>query len=529
MSCVHSDEPLLAEHLPIFVWAARSDGGSDYYNAPFLSYLGRTLAEMGPMTWAELVHPEDREAALAGWARALREGAPYEIEVRVRRASDGAYRWFLCRARPVRGADGAVVRWAGVAIDVHEHVQAEQERDRLLQNAQAARASAEAASRAKDDFLAIVSHELRTPLHAILGWAQILTARSLQDDAQARAIATIERNARLQARLIEDILDASRIAAGKIHLEARPIAIAPIVKSAIEALKPAADREDIQLSATLDPQAGPVLGDPSRIQQVAWNLISNAVKFTPRRGHVTVTLEAVEGEARLVVRDTGIGIGAEFLPHVFEPFRQADPSTSRRHGGLGLGLSIVRQLVQLHGGTVEIESPGEGQGTMVTVRLPLLSEEAGPSASWSASANAVLSRLDGARVLVVDDEPDSRALLEKVLADRGALVRTCASAGEALEQVSAWRPDVLVSDIGMPERDGYWLIDQVRALPPDRGGDTPALALTGFASVEDRVRALSRGFHLHASKPVDAAELLASVAALVREPSWRAHGGPPVG
>jgi PAS domain S-box-containing protein len=782
----------LAEHLPSFVWSANADGITDYYNLTLLDHVGKTRGEMRPAVWFEAIHPEDHPTAVRAWQDARRTGKPLCVEVRIRRASDGLYRWFSARAQPLCHDDGTIVRWLGAVVDVNDRVEAERaahaieeelrrttqilnalleaspvaiwakdaegryllanpaatessgrsvgdvvgktdaelrrpedatalrandllvlttgriskfeeileqvdgphtylsvkfpildeggtpcavggvatditdrtrieaalreseerareraeeletvlrttpagiwiahdpecksmtgshaahellrvsdqanlsksapraehlghfrifhqgreltpeelpvqraargeeilahdyefvfddgtrrhvlgnavplrdrhgqprgavgafldvtelklaeyEREQLLAREQAARAVAEAESRAKDEFLATVSHELRTPLNAILGWTQILLARGLPDEGLTRVVTTIERNARLQAQLVDDILDSARIVAGKVRLDARPVELVPLVQVVIESQQPAADAKGIRLSAELDPEVGSVLGDPHRLQQVIWNLVSNALKFTPQRGAVTVTLAREGSEALLFVRDTGVGIAPEFLPFVFQPFRQADAGASRRHGGLGLGLSIVRHFVQLHGGSVVVESGGHGQGSTFTVRLPLAAPGSvateGPRADLKAKA---LTSLRGARVIVADDEQDSRALVVKILVEHSAVVRACASATEALDELAAWRPDVLVSDIGMPERDGYWLIERVRALPQDRGGATPALALTAYTGVEDRVRALAYGYQLHMPKPLDVNELVACVAALVR-------------
>ncbi len=512
------------------LWSTDGGGVSDYYSPQLLAFLGRQPGEIGRPAWD--IHPEERDATWAAWDEAIRAGTPYAREFRVRLARDGAYRWVASRALPLRGEDGVVVRWYGTVVDVHERVEAEaalrenaegcrraqREREDLLAREQAARTAAEAESRAKDAFLASVSHELRTPLNAILGWTQILLADGLPAEMRG-AIATIDQSARLQARLVEDILDASRIVAGKLRLDTHPTELVPVIQAVVESYQPAADAKGIHLSAKLDPLVGPVLGDPQRLQQIVHNLVANALKFTPEHGTVSVALERAGKEARLVVRDTGVGIAPEFLPHLFQPFRQAEASASRRHGGLGLGLSIVHHLVELHGGTVGAESRGPGQGATFLVRLPLAARAAvaaAVEASAPDSAPWALAAIRGARILVVDDEPFARALLARILVDRGAVVRACASASEALSDLTAWRPEALVSDIGMPERDGYWLIDRVRALPRVLGGATPALAMTGYASVADRVTALSRGYQLHVPKPLDVDELLASVAAILR-------------
>jgi CheY-like chemotaxis protein len=368
----------------------------------------------------------------------------------------------------------------------------------------------------------MLSHELRTPLSAIVGWAHMLRSGGLDEATVARAIETIDRNAKVQNQLIEDILDVSRIVAGKFHLDMRSVDLVRVVEAAVDTVAPTAATKGVELRQELDPEVRPVcpaVGDPERLQQVVWNLLTNAVKFTPKGGAVTVELRREEdpGEVVLVVRDTGIGIAPDFLPHIFERFRQAGTGT-RRAGGLGLGLSIVRHIVEMHGGNVQAESAGEGQGAIFTVRLPILEagEEAQrvPPISRGEEGLEQAPRLDGVRVLVVEDEPDARHLLAAVLQKRGARVFMASSAAEAMELLQRERPDVLLSDIALQEQDGYELIKKVRSLSPEMGGRTPAAALTGYGRLEDRMRALSAGFQLHAAKPVEPAELVAVVASL---------------
>jgi signal transduction histidine kinase/ActR/RegA family two-component response regulator len=401
----------------------------------------------------------------------------------------------------------------------------ERERVELLKREQSARAEAEEANRLKDEFLATLSHELRTPLTSILGWARLLQTNNFDESAVTRALEIIERNARAQNQLIDDLLDTSRIITGKLRLDVRSVDLASVITAATDSVRPAAEAKEIHLQMLLDPQAGPVSGDPDRLQQVVWNLVSNAIKFTPKKGRVQVRLERVDSHVEIIVADTGNGIAPEFLPHVFDRFRQADQATTRVHGGLGLGLSIVRQLVELHGGSVGVESKGEGQGTTFTVSLPLLPmrvEPASnllrvhPTARSGAVALACPPELDGLRVLVVDDEPDTRELLLAVLISCGAEVVPAASAGEALDRIVQEQFDVLITDIGMPEEDGYSLIEQVRRLPADRGGAVPAAALTAYARTEDKVRALRSGFQIHIAKPVEPDELVAVVANLAK-------------
>jgi signal transduction histidine kinase len=397
---------------------------------------------------------------------------------------------------------------------------AEQERGRLLFLEQEARKQAEEANRMKDEFLATLSHELRTPLNAVLGWVQVLRAGKLDATAAARALETIERNARAQAQLIADLLDVSRIITGKLRLDFKPVELRRIIDAVLESVRPAADAKGILLDISVAPLASPVLGDADRLQQVVWNLLSNAIKFTPRGGRVEVRLrEAHEGEESAVIRvsDTGIGIRPDFLPYVFDRFRQAEGSITRTHGGLGLGLSIVRHLIELHGGSAEVASEGEGLGAEFTVRLPLRAELADDPLDRTGATRSVFSTpqlLTGLRVMVVEDEIDTRDLLVISLEQCGAEVTACGSVPEALAGFDRAVPDVLVSDIGVPGEDGYSLIRKIRARPPEKGGKVPAAALTAYARAEDRLRALEAGYQTHLAKPIDPSELMASVARL---------------
>ncbi|HST50775.1 MAG TPA: PAS domain S-box protein [Pyrinomonadaceae bacterium] len=383
---------------------------------------------------------------------------------------------------------------------------------------------AQESNRLKDEFLATVSHELRTPLTAMLGWAHMLRAGHLNERSATKALETIERNARSQAQLIDDLLDVSRIITGKLRLDVRAIDPGSFIESAIEAVRPAADAKEIRIQKVMDTGLASVAGDPVRLQQVVWNLLANAIKFTPRGGRVQVRLERVNSHVEIVVSDNGAGIEPEFLPHVFDRFRQADMSTTRHHGGLGLGLSIVRHLVELHGGTVEAESAGEGQGATFVVRLPVVpiyQKEASAARVHPAARETLRSyeypdRLDGLKVLVVDDEPDTREMLRVGLGQSGARVLTAASTEEALAAIEKESPDLLISDIGMPGEDGYDLIRRVRALPPEDGGRVPAIALTAYARVEDRLQALRAGYQMHVPKPVELGELMVVAASLVR-------------
>ncbi|MBW4678548.1 MAG: PAS domain S-box protein [Microcoleus vaginatus WJT46-NPBG5] len=411
-----------------------------------------------------------------------------------------------------------------IVADISERKQLEAEREQLLARERGARAEAEAANRIKDEFLAVLSHELRSPLNAILGWAQMLRTRHFSEATISRALETIERNARLQTQLVEDLLDVSRILRGKTRLNVMPVNVVSTIEGALDTMRPAAEAKAIKIERLLDPTVGLISADPGRLQQIVWNLLSNAIKFTPSGGCVTIRLEAAGSMAQIQVSDTGMGIPDDFLPHVFEYFRQADGSTTRAHGGLGLGLAIVRHLVELHGGTIQAESPGEGQGATFTLLLPLLKRqpvegrrqpaaENSPELSLSSSPPLLLSNL---RVLVVDDEADTRDYIVTALKQSGAEVTDAASVSAALSVFQRFQPDVLVSDIGMPGEDGYSLIRKVRALVVDQGGSIPAVALTAYAMDEDRRRVLEAGFQKHLAKPVDADELIQVVARLSR-------------
>jgi signal transduction histidine kinase/ActR/RegA family two-component response regulator len=379
------------------------------------------------------------------------------------------------------------------------------------------------ANRLKDDFLATLSHELRSPLNAMLGWLTLLRTRKFDEAAKTRALETIERNARTQAQLVEDILDVSRIIRGQLRLNVRPVTLVPVIESALDTVRPAADAKSIRLQSVLDPAAGPVSGDSDRLQQIIWNLLTNAVKFTPKGGRVQICLERINSHVEITVTDTGQGISAEFLPYVFDRFRQADGSITRSYNGLGLGLAIVRHLVELHGGTVHAESPGKGLGARFTVKLPLMAvttkdsehERVHPTVGGRVSFENSPS-LKGLRILVVDDEADARELLIQILKESGVEVVAVATADEAIRVLTeqASRLDVLVSDIGMPNQDGYSLLRRVRSLPPEMGGQIPAVALTAYARTEDRRAAFLAGFQSHLAKPVELAELIAVIANL---------------
>jgi signal transduction histidine kinase/ActR/RegA family two-component response regulator len=432
------------------------------------------------------------------------------------------------RISPLIDDGGRVIGTMTVIEDVTERVAREAElqaqidaRTQALAREKAAREEAEQANHLKDEFLATVSHELRTPLTAILGWSNMLLTGGLGVEAHERALETIHRNAQAQNQLISDLLDVSRIISGKLRLDLRTVELPSIIEAAVEATLPAAEAKGIRLTTELNRRAGPINGDADRLQQVVWNLLSNAIKFTPEGGQIRVKLESVNSRVEITVQDSGIGISPEFLPHVFDRFRQADPGTNRAHGGMGLGLSIVRQLVELHGGTVRAESEGVGKGTTFAVSLPFVTGlEETQRARRSPLTDAARMEIDcptslsGLRVLVVDDEADTRDMLRAVLEHCKIEVITAGSASEALEAIVQVRPDILITDLGMPEEDGYSLIAKVRELPAERGGQIPAAALTAYVRAEDRVKVLRAGFQLHVPKPIEPAELVTVVANL---------------
>jgi len=421
---------------------------------------------------------------------------------------------------PIRGADGQVVGASKIARDIGLRKRTDRERLEFLAREQAARAEAEAANRAKDDFLTMLSHELRTPLNAVYGWAAMLQTGQVDETTRSKAIETIMRNANVQVQLIDDLLDVSRIASGKLRLELQNVELGSVIDAAADTVRPAALAKGIRLDVVREPRVGPITGDPDRLQQVVWNLLSNAVKFTPREGRVQALLRRVNSRVEIVVSDTGPGIPADFLPFVFERFRQGDSSSTRPHGGLGLGLTLVKHLVELHGGAVTAESPGAGHGATFTVKLPV-SVTLVPAAGTATPASlpallpvAPTARLEGLRVLVVDDDVDGLNLVSAMLRRAGATVAVGRSAAEGFDHFVAEPPDVLISDIEMPGEDGYALIRRIRGLEPGRGGRVPAIALTAYGRREDRLHAISAGFSMHVPKPVDPAELVTLVASL---------------
>lgn len=476
---------------------------------------------------------EEHARIRAAIAKAVADKTHFELEHRVCRP-DGTIGWTFSRAVPILDERGEVSEWFGAASDITDRKRAEAERQGLLEREQAARIEAELAGRMKDEFLATLSHELRTPLSAILGWSQVLRKNTTPPEALDKGLATIERNARAQAQIIDDLLDMSRIISGKVALDPQRIDLAAAVRAAMDTVRAAAAAKGIALILDVDERAqSPVLGDLNRLQQVFWNLLSNAIKFTPGGGVVEARIRAEGAQWRVDVIDDGEGIATVFVPYVFDRFRQADASITRRHGGLGLGLAIVKQIVELHGGSVSVQSDGSGAGSTFTVLLPRMVAHASPTAGDGATVvprdasetpghardgapwDAATTNLRGATILIVDDEPDARSLLTQLLEDQHARVLVARDAAEAYEVVQRDRPDVIVSDVGMPREDGLSLLQRIRRLPADRGGDVPAIALTAYASAEDRMKAIRAGFQVHVSKPVEPDALLRTIDALL--------------
>jgi PAS domain S-box-containing protein len=472
---------------------------------------------------AELILPEARRSAFASHLARLapgKEDANLRLEVEARRADGIVFPLELTITAIPEGRDFS---FSAFARDITQRKQDDRERARLLADAERERTQAETASRVKDEFLSMLSHELRTPLTAIVGWTYLLRGGRLDEATARRGLDAIERNAAAQAQVISDILDLSRMVGAKFRLNVRPLQLAPIAAAAIEPLMPAATAKSLTVRAVLDPSAGLVVGDPDRLRQIVGNLAGNAVKFTPRGGRVTVRVErAPPAAVRLVVEDSGEGISPDSLPHVFERFRQGDSSNTRSHGGLGLGLAVVRHLVELHGGTIEARSEGEGRGAVFTVVLPIVDLAQLPPSAPAPVASAVPTTslmadapdLRGVRVLVVDDGEDVREVVSAVLGQYGAEVKAVGTAGEALELMAGFVPHVLVSEVEMRGETGFSLIQKVRALPEDHGGLVPAAALSAYGRTDDRVQALLAGFQIHVPKPVQPTELVAVVASL---------------
>jgi PAS domain S-box-containing protein len=459
--------------------------------------------------------PTERHEEESGILERLRRGERIDHFETVRQKKDGTKIDVSLTISPIKNRDGEIIGASKIARDITE-------KRRLLEREHQALEKAETANRLKDEFLSTLSHELRTPLNAMLGWSTLLR-RGVGPEQFKQGLETIERNVRVQAQIVEDLLDLSRMMTGKVRLDVQRVSLPEVIEAASEAMGPAAEAKGVRLQIVLDTFAGFVSGDPNRLQQVFYNLLSNAIKFTPKGGRVQVMLERVNSHLEVSVIDNGIGIKPEFLPYVFDRFRQEDSTAKREYGGLGIGLSIVRQLVEMHGGSVRVKSPGEGLGATFIVGLPMMAIRGGDEGSrvypkaQGEIVEEIPDALDGVTVLVVDDEPDSRELIRVVLEGDKAKVITAASAKEGMRILTAQKVDVLISDIGLPQEDGFEFISQVRALDDSGVGKIPAIALTAFARSEDRTRALLAGFQIHVAKPVEPAELVATVVSLARE------------
>ena len=516
------------EDAPIGMALVNFDHAIFRANRALSEMFGYTPEEMTTLSVEELGLPEEIEKSSLPLRQLFAgEMDGYQLERRCRNKRRRVI-WVNLIGRAVRNADGKILYGLVMAENISERKRSEEQRDALLAAEQKARSNAEAANRAKDEFLATVSHELRTPLGAILGWARILRHQTSDPQTTARGLEAIERNATAQAQLIEDILDVSRIISGKLRLIPQTIDFMAVVRAAVDSIKPAVEARRIRLETSLNVPAILVLGDPNRLQQVIWNLLSNAVKFSPEKGRVQLAVDLVDSHhVELTVVDAGHGIPAAFLPYVFEAFRQADATTTRRHGGLGLGLSIVKQLVELHGGTIEAVSEGEGKGATLRLRLPVAVQAADPETLPKTEATPKRSHpelpmklprlLEGLRILAVDDELDARELLAFILQKGGASVDLAASTAEALELLNVSRPDLLLADIGMPGEDGYELIRKVRASAEQDVARLPAMALTAYARAEERAQAFAAGFQSHMTKPVEPAELIVTIARMMDE------------
>jgi PAS domain S-box-containing protein len=494
------------------------DGIITSWNAGARALFGYTAEEAIGQSILLIVPPERHQEEATILSR-LRNGERINHFETERLTKDGRLVEISLSVSPVRDSTGTIVGASKIARDITDKKRIEREREHLLEAERVAREDAQRINRLKDEFLATLSHELRTPLNAILGWAQMMGLGTMSAEEMKDAGRVIERNARTQKQLIEDLLDMSRIISGKLRLELQQIEPASFVDAAIETTRPSAAAKDIRIETLIDPLAGPISGDPARLQQVVWNLLSNAVKFTPKQGRIQVRLELVSSHIEISVSDTGQGIDRTFLPHLFERFRQADASTSRKHGGLGIGLAIAKEIVELHGGTIHATSAGEGQGAEFVVALPLLvfrrrhEARVHPTAPSAIPIDASLTELSGLKILFVDDEPDARGLVKRLLEDCGAEVVTADSASQALELVTRYSPNLVISDVGMPDVDGYEFLRKLRK-SDHVCATVPAIALTAFARSEDRTRALRAGYIHHVAKPIEPSELLATIAAV---------------
>jgi PAS domain S-box-containing protein len=512
---------IMADSAPALIWMTDTTRACIWLNRSWLEFTGRPITQELGYGWTQSVHPDDIGSLMQLYEASFEARREFRIEMRLRRA-DGEWRWMVNTAVPLFEEEGHLFSgYIGTLIDISDMRRAAGEREGLLEAERAARNEAERLGRMKDEFLATLSHELRTPLNAVLGWTILLQRLSPGSSDYVKGLETIERNARAQARIIEDLLDMSRIISGNVQLDLKPLNFRDVVQAAVDALRPSAEAKRLRLTTSVTGNPGLVRGDASRLQQVMWNLLTNASKFTPAEGQIHVSLQGQTDHIEICVQDSGIGIAPEFLPFVFDRFRQADASISREQGGLGLGLAIVKHLVDLHGGSVRARSEGGGRGSTFIIHLPLYQEQSEPedrhveqtSRAEMELDTAELPSLDSLTVLVVDDQRDARELIGNFITNRRGRVLLADCAAQALEMLVHEHVDILVSDIGMPGTDGYELMRRIRALPGPVAR-VPAIALTAYARTVDRQRALLAGFQMHLPKPVEPRELIAGIASL---------------
>jgi PAS domain S-box-containing protein len=511
---------IMADSAPVLIWMANTARTFTWFNQTWREFTGRPMDEELGFGWTQNVHADDLQNCLDTFTQSFEKRAPFRLEHRLGR-HDGTWRWVINQGTPLyEGVTESFSGYVGSCIDITDMRQAQSEHDQLLQAERSARAEAERLGRMKDEFLATLSHELRTPLNAILGWSTLLRRLGSDSPDYQRGLDTIERNARIQGQIVGDLLDMSRIISGKVQLDIEPLDLQEVLTAAIDSVRPSIEAKKLRFRTVFDARAARIRGDANRLQQVFWNLLTNAVKFTPSGGSIQVTLERVNSHVEVTVEDSGIGIKPEFLAFVFDRFRQADSTTSRRYGGLGLGLSIVKHLIEHHGGSVRVKSPGEGLGSSFIVALPVSAIHSSPTdrlpevsfGEFDLSA-VELPSLSNVRVLIVDDEDDARYLIDRFIVERGGQSVMAKSAAEALQVLANERVDIIVSDVGMPDIDGYELIRRVRKA--SAAANTMAIALTAYARAEDRQRALLAGYQMHLAKPVDPRELIAGIASLL--------------
>lgn len=505
---------IMADTAPVKIWMADASGRVIYFNKGWYNFTGRKAIDDLGCGWAELIHPQDRDNVTKTYFEAFHARRDFTIEYRLRRY-DGVYRWLLDQGTPRYEEDERFTGYIGSCIDITERKIAEAEREAALHREKLARQEAERLNRIKDEFLATLSHELRTPMHAITGWAELLDRQLLDEEEAREAYTAIYQSALAQNQLISDLLDISGMISGKIQLEAKPTNLINIIQSSLETVHLSAEAKNIEISFEFDKNIGPIRGDRTRLKQIIWNLLSNAIKFTPKNGQIHVSAEQKNSTIEIRVKDSGEGIDPEFLPLVFDRFSQSDSSLTRRHGGLGIGLSIVRHLVELHGGQVEAHSDGRNQGSTFIVRLPILGVQIPsslPPYEEEAASPEVLTprskKLDQVKILIVDDHPDVIFLVKTILQRQGAQVFTACSVEEAMMVYQAQQPDLLLSDIGMPMEDGYDLIKKIRALQPNGKSKVAAVALSAHIQEDIRQKALRAGYFAHLTKPVDASSLV---------------------